>query len=183
MVDIFDIEFGRGYRRIDASFLVSDGLITDFRFAFVLHFVLSGVIAGFVTWSGIYYYQHLETTPITNRSRFVMLQAKHLVEMGQIQAKAVCTSYYAFFVAVTELSISFQLLTMHESAVLPVDDARSQRVRKIARRILEANMDLPQVKNTEWRIYVVESQENNAFVLPVSAPFCSSFLWIPAWLP
>ena len=52
--------------------------------------------------------------------------------------------------------------------MLPDSDPTYARVAKVANRLLKANVDIKQVHGKEWTISVIENDERNAFVLPVS---------------
>ena len=66
--------------------------------------------------------------------------------------------------------------------IVPPTHPVYQRVVNVVRKIVDGNQDLEFMREQTWTILVVDSQEINAFVLPVcniSAVFTSSFLTLP----
>ena len=51
---------------------------------------------------------------------------------------------------------------------MPDSDPTYARVAKVANRLLKANVDVQQIHGKEWTISVIQNDERNAFVLPVS---------------
>lgn len=54
-----------------------------------------------------------------------------------------------------------------QNQVLPPNHPSVYRVQKVVNRILEANKDIPEVKDKKWGVAVINSSIENAFVLPV----------------
>lgn len=55
----------------------------------------------------------------------------------------------------------------HESAVVPHTHPAYRRLIKIVERLIKANQDLPSVAEREWALTIVDSEDTNAYVLPV----------------
>ena len=55
-----------------------------------------------------------------------------------------------------------------EENILPSNHPAYKRVQSIIQRIVNSNQDLDFLQNQTWTIVVVNSEECNAFVLPVS---------------
>ena len=58
-----------------------------------------------------------------------------------------------------------------EDDLLPDSDPTYTRVAIVANRLLKANVDIKEVHGKEWTISVIENEERNAFVLPVSTVY------------
>lgn len=52
--------------------------------------------------------------------------------------------------------------------IVPTTHPAYKRLLRVVNRILEANQDLPQVKEREWTLSVIDKDDPNAYVLPVS---------------
>ena len=51
------------------------------------------VIGVFIIFSGTFYYTHLDLTPITNRSRFILISDKQIEEVETIACEKVDPCY------------------------------------------------------------------------------------------
>ncbi|KAM6261945.1 metalloendopeptidase OMA1, mitochondrial isoform 1-T3 [Porphyrio hochstetteri] len=94
----------------------------------------------------VFYFTHLEETPITGRTRLLVFGKEHFRELSQMEYNMWMEEF--------------------ESQMLPETDARYQVVEKIVGHLLESNKDIPQVLDVEWVIHVVDKSEVNAFVFP-----------------
>ena len=56
---------------------------------------------------------------------------------------------------------------MHKN-ILPASHPSTVRVKAVVDRILLANWDIEEMKGKNWGVAVIDSSEENAFVLPVS---------------
>lgn len=54
-----------------------------------------------------------------------------------------------------------------ESSMLSDWDSRVRRVRRVAKKLLEANSDLEEFKKYKWAVHVIDSPVENCFILPV----------------
>lgn len=57
---------------------------------------------------------------------------------------------------------------MHKDSIVPTTHPAYVRLLRIVNRLLESNKDLPQIKQRDWTLSVINSDDQNAFVLPVN---------------
>ncbi|NXA48346.1 OMA1 Metalloendopeptidase, partial [Nothocercus julius] len=95
----------------------------------------------------VFYFTHLEETPITGRARLLVFGKEHFRELSQIE--------YEMWMA------------EFKNKMLPETDARYQVVERVVGHLSESNKDIPQVSEQKWVVHVVEEPGINAFVLPV----------------
>ncbi|OQR73546.1 metalloendopeptidase OMA1 [Tropilaelaps mercedesae] len=93
-----------------------------------------------------YYVTHLQRTPITNRLRFIAFNDDQMRKITEFQ---------------NELEV--QQLKM---AFCQINHPYVCRVKAVAERLLEGNRDLPQIHDKTWTVCVVNTPQQNAFVLP-----------------
>ena len=89
---------------------------------------------------------HLETCPITGRKKFVALRKNQVEKIGQVEFESI--------------------LDANDENILPESHPYYDRVARVTTRILKSNQDVEGVKSKSWTISVLESEEENAFVLP-----------------
>lgn len=106
------------------------------------------VFGGFGGVSVAYYFFHLEETPYTHRTRFMPISHKQMQELTD-----------------TEYRNILELFAEH---ILPVNHPSHLRVYRVAKRLVMANHGMKEMENLSWQVSVVESDDLNAFVLPVS---------------
>ncbi|XP_063154092.1 metalloendopeptidase OMA1, mitochondrial [Candoia aspera] len=94
----------------------------------------------------IFYFTHLEETPITGRTRLLVFHKDQFAEM-------------------TEIEYNMWLLEF-KNKMLPETDPRFQVVKKTVTHLTESNKDVPEFSEFTWTIHVVEEPNINAFVLP-----------------
>uniref|UniRef100_A0A8D0HH02 Metalloendopeptidase OMA1, mitochondrial n=1 Tax=Sphenodon punctatus TaxID=8508 RepID=A0A8D0HH02_SPHPU len=94
----------------------------------------------------MFYFTHLEETPITGRSRLLVFGKEHLLELSQLEYEMWMEEF--------------------EDKMLPETDPRYKVVQKVISHISESNQDIPEVSEFKWVIHVVEEPGINAFVLP-----------------
>ncbi|NXC43805.1 OMA1 Metalloendopeptidase, partial [Penelope pileata] len=94
----------------------------------------------------VFYFTHLEETPITGRARLLVFGKEHFGQLSQIE-------YHMW-------------MEEFESKMLPETDARYQVVKTVVGHLSESNKDIPQISALNWVIHVVDEPEVNAFVLP-----------------
>ncbi|MEE6495030.1 hypothetical protein FKM82_001933 [Ascaphus truei] len=94
----------------------------------------------------LFYFTHLEESPITGRSRLLVFTKEH----------------YDFF---TQVEYE-QLIEEFKDVILPEADPRHQLVQKIVDHLIACNSDLTEVSEIKWLVHVVQKSEINAFVLP-----------------
>ncbi|XP_009681594.2 metalloendopeptidase OMA1, mitochondrial isoform X1 [Struthio camelus] len=94
----------------------------------------------------VFYFTHLEETPITGRARLLVFGKEHFRELSQME---------------------YDMWMMEfKNKMLPETDARYQVVERVVGHLSESNKDIPQVSQQKWVIHVVEEPGVNAFVLP-----------------
>jgi predicted Zn-dependent protease len=89
-----------------------------------------------------FYSYNLETVPVSGRRRFNIISPEYEQQMGQQQLQ--------------------QILAEYKGAILSKRDKRSQAVHRVLERLIP-NSGLTDQK---WEIFVIESEEQNAFVIP-----------------
>lgn len=93
-----------------------------------------------------YYVSHIEETPITKRRRFMAFNSKQLEKINQFEFQ--------------------QLMQKMHKDMLPLNHPSTQRVQAVVDRLLKANWDIKEMKDKKWNVAVINSSEENAFVLP-----------------
>ncbi|NXX23401.1 OMA1 Metalloendopeptidase, partial [Podargus strigoides] len=94
----------------------------------------------------VFYFTHLEETPITGRARLLVFGKDHFRELSQMEYDMWMEEF--------------------KSKMLPETDARYQVVERVVGHLSESNKDIPQVSVLKWVIHVVDEPGVNAFVLP-----------------
>ncbi|XP_074732012.1 metalloendopeptidase OMA1, mitochondrial isoform X2 [Strix uralensis] len=94
----------------------------------------------------VFYFTHLEETPITGRARLLVFGKEHFRELSQMEYDMWMEEF--------------------KSKMLPEADARYQVVERVVGHLSESNKDIPQVSALKWVIHVVDEPGVNAFVLP-----------------
>lgn len=107
---------------------------------------LAALLGGFGVFSTIYYYSHQQDAPITRRKRFISLKPDQYLKVANYE--------------------SDRLLEQVKESVLPATHPYYDIVIKIARRLVAANRDIPEMASQNWTVYVVKSDQVNALVLP-----------------
>ncbi|XP_032864716.2 metalloendopeptidase OMA1, mitochondrial isoform X2 [Tyto alba] len=94
----------------------------------------------------VFYFTHLEETPITGRARLLVFGKEHFRELSQMEYDMWMEEF--------------------KGKMLPEADARYQVVERVVGHLSESNKDIPQVSELKWVIHVVDEPGVNAFVLP-----------------
>ncbi|XP_009697882.1 PREDICTED: metalloendopeptidase OMA1, mitochondrial [Cariama cristata] len=94
----------------------------------------------------VFYFTHLEETPVTGRARLLMFGKEHFRELSQVEYDMWMEEF--------------------KGKMLPETDARYQVVERVVGHLSESNKDIPQVSALKWVIHVVDEPGVNAFVLP-----------------
>ncbi|NXK17905.1 OMA1 Metalloendopeptidase, partial [Arenaria interpres] len=94
----------------------------------------------------MFYFTHLEETPITGRARLLVFGKEHFRELSQMEYDMWMEEF--------------------KNKMLPETDARYQVVERVVGHLSESNKDIPQVSALKWVIHVVDEPGVNAFVLP-----------------
>lgn len=92
--------------------------------------------------AGGYYVTHLETVPMTGRTRFMDVSVKQEESMAKEAYK--------------------QVMHQYQNQMLPDNHAYTLYVKRVAARIIKA----AGMENLDWEFHVINSNEKNAFVLP-----------------
>ncbi|NWR71042.1 OMA1 Metalloendopeptidase, partial [Centropus unirufus] len=94
----------------------------------------------------VFYFTHLEETPITGRPRLLVFGKEHFRELSEME----------YVMRMEEF----------ENKILPETDVRYQVVEAVFDHLSESNEDIPQISALKWVIHVVDEPDVNAFVLP-----------------
>ncbi|XP_060629578.2 metalloendopeptidase OMA1, mitochondrial isoform X1 [Anolis sagrei] len=94
----------------------------------------------------MFYFTHLEETPITGRARLLVFGKEHFAELSQFE--------YDMW------------LKEFKNKILPETDPRYEVVKKVVAHLSESNHDVPQFSEIRWTVHVVDEPDVNAFVLP-----------------
>ncbi|XP_027734842.1 metalloendopeptidase OMA1, mitochondrial [Empidonax traillii] len=94
----------------------------------------------------VFYFTHLEETPITGRARLLVFGKEHFRELSQMEYEMWMEEF--------------------KNQMLPETDARYQVVERVVGHLSESNKDIPGVSALKWVIHVVDEPGVNAFVLP-----------------
>ncbi|CAG8594193.1 8223_t:CDS:2 [Cetraspora pellucida] len=90
----------------------------------------------------VYYVNHLEVVPISNRRRFMDVTPKQEAKLAQ-QAYS-------------------EIMRRYHHNILPSWDHRTRFVRAVAQQIIRVSG----MEDLKWEVHVIDSPEKNAFVLP-----------------
>ncbi|XP_071421007.1 metalloendopeptidase OMA1, mitochondrial isoform X2 [Pithys albifrons albifrons] len=94
----------------------------------------------------MFYFTHLEETPITGRARLLVFGKEHFRELSQMEYEMWMEEF--------------------KNQMLPETDPRYQVVERVVGHLSESNKDIPEVSALQWVIHVVDEPGVNAFVLP-----------------
>ncbi|XP_004607360.2 metalloendopeptidase OMA1, mitochondrial [Sorex araneus] len=94
----------------------------------------------------VFYFTHLEVSPITGRSKLLVLGKEHFRLLSELEYEA--------------------LMEQFKDDMLPETDARHLGVAEVVSHLIESNQDVPGVSDINWVVHVVDSPVINAFVLP-----------------
>ncbi|XP_053549600.1 metalloendopeptidase OMA1, mitochondrial [Bombina bombina] len=94
----------------------------------------------------LFYFTHLEESPITGRNRLLVFRKEHYDFLNKFEYE--------------------NLMEEYKEIILPEEDPRYQLVQRIVNHLISSNRDLPQVSEIEWVVHVVDKSDINAFVLP-----------------
>lgn len=101
-----------------------------------------------VVWGvgGIYYFSHIQETPITHRRRFVAFTPEQFKKISDF-----------------EFEMQYALFEQH---LLPAVHPVYNRVVRVANQLLHGNRDIDEIHKLAWSVSVIDSPIKNAFVLP-----------------
>uniref|UniRef100_A0A9L0SKV0 Metalloendopeptidase OMA1, mitochondrial n=1 Tax=Equus caballus TaxID=9796 RepID=A0A9L0SKV0_HORSE len=94
----------------------------------------------------VFYFTHLEVSPVTGRSRLLLLGKEHFRLLSELEYEAWMEEF--------------------KNNMLPEKDPRYLTVKEVLYHLIECNKDIPGLSEIHWIIHVVDSPDVNAFVLP-----------------
>ena len=108
---------------------------------------------GILSLFGVYFYyqQNVEEVDIlgVKRKRFMILRTSQLEALSSLAKEYI----------------------LYESSTIPEDDMMYRRVNRVLERIVSANNDIEEVKDGEWKLYIVDSDDVNTVGLPDNSIF------------
>ncbi|UJR15858.1 hypothetical protein I4U23_002784 [Adineta vaga] len=105
-----------------------------------------GIFGTLGTALAVHYYTHLEEAPITGRRRYMMMNLEQLKYLSQEETE--------------------RMAAMYSNQMYTSESKPTQLVAKIAKRLIHANMDIPELRTIKWTVRVIDTEMRNAFVLP-----------------
>uniref|UniRef100_A0A131XDM5 Metalloendopeptidase OMA1, mitochondrial n=1 Tax=Hyalomma excavatum TaxID=257692 RepID=A0A131XDM5_9ACAR len=136
---------GRGFRKWWKS-LPSDKKAYFISIAVKNRWKIAGYFG--VVWAigGVYYFSHIQETPITHRRRFVAFTRDQFRKISDF-----------------EFEMQYELFKPH---LLPSIHPVYHRVVRVANQLLHGNKDIPEIHDVTWSVSVIDSPMKNAFVMP-----------------
>lgn len=101
----------------------------------------------------LYYLTHLETDPLTKRSRFIMFNREQEKKLGKMVLEA--------------------HLEVHKADLVPHSHPAYKRLIRVIEKIFTANKDLKLMRDTQWTLTVVNTPLTNSYILPGGNIFIS----------
>lgn len=96
----------------------------------------------------VFYFTHLEVSPVTGRSKLLLVGKEHFRLLSDLEYEVWMEEF--------------------KNDLLPEGDPRYLTVKKVVYHLTQCNQDVPGVSEINWVVHVVHSPKVNAFVLPVS---------------
>ncbi|XP_004588769.2 metalloendopeptidase OMA1, mitochondrial isoform X1 [Ochotona princeps] len=103
-------------------------------------------LSGFGLLFVVFYFTHLEVSPVTGRSKLLLLGKEHFRLLSELEYEAWMKEF--------------------KNDMLTEKDARYLTVKEVVYHLIECNKDIPGISEINWIIHVVDSPDINAFVLP-----------------
>ncbi|XP_037354493.1 metalloendopeptidase OMA1, mitochondrial isoform X1 [Talpa occidentalis] len=94
----------------------------------------------------VFYFTHLEVSPITGRSKLLVLGKEHFRLLSELEYEVWMEEF--------------------KNHMLTEKDARYLTFKEVFYHLIECNKDIPGISEINWIIHVVDSPDINAFVLP-----------------
>lgn len=94
----------------------------------------------------VFYFTHLEVSPVTGRSKLLLLGKEHFRLLSDLEYQMWMEEF--------------------KDAMLPERDPRYLTVKEVVYHLIQCNQDVPGISEINWVIHVVDSPDVNAFVLP-----------------
>ncbi|CAD6204824.1 GSCOCG00002999001-RA-CDS [Cotesia congregata] len=105
-----------------------------------------GALGFFMASLFMFYIMNIEVDPLTGRSRFIIMTSNQQKVLGRLTFENYLENFKDF--------------------IVPTTHPAYKRLLRVVNRILEANQDLPQIKEREWTLSVIDKDDPNAYVLP-----------------
>ncbi|KAM6218193.1 metalloendopeptidase OMA1, mitochondrial isoform 1-T1 [Rhynchocyon petersi] len=94
----------------------------------------------------VFYFTHLEVSPITGRRKLLLLGKEHFKLLSDLEYEVWMEEF--------------------KNDMLPKKDARYLIIKDVVCRLIECNKDVPGISEINWVLHVVDSPDINAFVFP-----------------
>uniref|UniRef100_A0A8C7AME6 Metalloendopeptidase OMA1, mitochondrial n=1 Tax=Neovison vison TaxID=452646 RepID=A0A8C7AME6_NEOVI len=94
----------------------------------------------------VFYFTHLEVSPVTGRRKLLLLGKEHFRLLSELEYEGWMDEF--------------------KNDMLTEKDARYLMVKEVVNHLIECNKDIPGISEINWIIHVVDSPDVNAFVLP-----------------
>lgn len=94
----------------------------------------------------VFYFTHLEESPITGRRKLLLLGKEHFSLLSELEYEVWMEEF--------------------KNDMLTEKDARYLAAKEVFFHLVECNKDIPEISEITWVIHVVDSPDINAFVLP-----------------
>ncbi|XP_068949585.1 metalloendopeptidase OMA1, mitochondrial-like isoform X4 [Petaurus breviceps papuanus] len=99
----------------------------------------------------IFYFTHLEESPVTGRKKLLVLGKEQFMMLSQMEYDSWMEEF--------------------KNDLLTEKDPRYLAVKKVLQHLVESNKDIPGIPEFKWIIHVVDRPSINAFVLPYGQVF------------
>lgn len=94
----------------------------------------------------VFYFTHLEVSPVTGRSKLLLVGKEHFRLLSDLEYEVWMEEF--------------------KNDLLPERDPRYLTVKEMVYHLTQCNRDVPGISETNWVLHVVDSPAVNAFVLP-----------------
>lgn len=94
----------------------------------------------------VFYFTHLEVSPITGRTKLLLLGKEHFSLLAELEYEAYMEEF--------------------KNDMLTEKDAQYLNIKEVFYHLIECNKDISGISEIKWIIHVVDSPDINAFVLP-----------------
>lgn len=111
-------------------------------------------VGGILTFGIVHYVTHINETPVTHRRRYLAFTKEQFMKLAE-------------FLYTTE----FEKLQDH---IVPPTHPVYERVAKVVKKVVDSNQDLEFMREQTWTILVVDSEDVNAFVMPMGQIFVTT---------
>ncbi|GAB1288686.1 Metalloendopeptidase OMA1, mitochondrial [Apodemus speciosus] len=130
----------------------------------------------------VFYFTHLEVSPVTGRSKLLLVGKEHFRLLSDLEYEASFAVYLGLVLNLLcsrdDLELVILLVTglqcldhkdwieEFKNDLLPERDPRYLIVKEVVCHLTKCNQDVPGISEINWMIHVVNSPVVNAFVLP-----------------